>query len=116
MALRFGTALFFALWVVAVGIGLVWHYGPDLREYGFSTRSGDEMSGQTSVSLGRNRHEVLADATRKYLREGNAGTVEMKEGKTFAPPEFLNRELGRLGEKWRVRSVDGLTVDIFEVS
>jgi hypothetical protein len=116
MALRLGTTLFFTLWAVAIAFALVWHFGPDLRQYGFATRSSAEMSGHASISLGRNRDQVLAEATRTYLRQGNPGTPEMKAGTALAPPEFLNDELDRLGEKWRVRTVDGLTVDIFEVS
>jgi len=67
-------------------------------------------------SIGKGRHLMLVEATRLYAKTGANISPNIANGTEFAPVPFLNRELERHGAKWRVRSTDGLSAEIYEIS
>ncbi|MEZ5743489.1 MAG: hypothetical protein R3D89_07120 [Sphingomonadaceae bacterium] len=66
--------------------------------------------------LGKQRREALEEATRHYVDAHPEADAAMREGKAFAPVEFINEELATKGAHWRVRKIDGLKAQIYEVS
>ncbi|PEQ11956.1 hypothetical protein B2G71_14340 [Novosphingobium sp. PC22D] len=67
-------------------------------------------------SLGTERRARLIAATKLYVEQHQDAPAAMAEGKELAPPEFLNEELARHKQRFRVRKVDGLDADIYEVA
>ena len=114
--LKAGLALVAFAWLATVSLTLFWYLGPSVDIAGFSTRAAQETSDYRAGSIGRQRQRLLEAATRSYVTARPNAPERMVAGETFAPPAYLNRELERMGEKWRVRSVDGLAVDVYEIS
>lgn len=69
-----------------------------------------------SGSLGTERRKALIAATRLYVEQNRDAPVAMAEGKELAPPDFLNEQLAEHNERFRVRKVDGMNADIFDVT
>jgi hypothetical protein len=68
-------------------------------------------------SVGGTRDHRLSEITKIYIAEaGGKVTPAIKSGSELAPVPFLNQELEEAGAKWRVRKVDGLTADTYDVS
>jgi hypothetical protein len=67
-------------------------------------------------SQGTERRKALIAATRLYVERNHDAPVAMAQGKELAPPEFLNEQLAEHHERFRVRKVDGLDADIYEVT
>ena len=66
--------------------------------------------------LGEKRYAMLLEATQEYIAETPDASAEVREGKAFAPEEWLNEHLKEEGLGWRVRDVNGLHATIYEVS
>lgn len=67
-------------------------------------------------SLGTERRKALIEATKLYVKRNNDAPEAMVEGRELAPADFLNEQLAEHGERFRVRKVDGMDADIFEVA
>lgn len=67
-------------------------------------------------SEGARRDRVLINLTQAYVTRSAFVTPGMRGGKELAPVAFLNSELKRDGELWRVTKVDGLIAEMHEIS
>lgn len=67
-------------------------------------------------SEGARRDRVLVGLTQVYVAEGELVTRGMRDGTELAPVAFLNAELKRDGELWRVTKVDGLIAETHDIS
>lgn len=67
-------------------------------------------------SEGARRDRVLMNLTQAYVSGGELVTPAMRGGKELAPLAFLNAELKRDGELWRVTRVDGLIAETHDIS
>ena len=114
--LFFTYAAFFLLWVgvLAVPFHYLFQTVPDA--VGEHPVAHDEESGFGPGSLGSERRAVLMEATRHYVAEHPEAPAAMAAGREFAPPEWLNHEIEQQQAHWRVRSVNGLHVKIYDVS
>lgn len=65
---------------------------------------------------GKRRDEMLVELTTRYVAQGRLVTVPMRKGVELAPIAFLNAELGRVGAKWRVASIEGAKAETFDIS
>ena len=76
-----------------------------------------EMVADTqSDGLGKQRRAALEEATRHYLAAHPEAVKALGHGRGYAPVEFINEELAAKGLRWRVRKIDGLKAQIYEVS
>lgn len=102
---------------VFIGVSLyaLSHYSPtphDIRPDGIADTPSDTKAG----TLGNERLAQLLRDTRLYVSQHPDASPAMKAGKELAPAEFLNEQLEKRGEKFRVTKVKGLTVEMFNVS
>lgn len=67
-------------------------------------------------SLGTERRKALIAATQLYVKQNGDAPAAMAQGKELAPPAFLNEQLAEHHQRFRVRSVDGLDADIYDVA
>jgi hypothetical protein len=63
---------------------------------------------------GTRRAALLRKITSKYMLDHDGISSAMMAGLELAPANYLNDGLEKLGEKWRVRSVDGPNAEIEE--
>mgnify|MGYP001049082174 CR=1 FL=1 len=77
----------------------------------------DAIFGQeTRLTRGDVHDEHLARLTRIYLDSHPNAPVAVKSGDVLAPIPFLNMRLQETNAKWRVRSVDGLSAETYDIS
>lgn len=112
---KFGLAAVGLAGLPLITIGLAWQLGslPGLFEQ--SSQSGDAPNGE-SHRVGNTRDATLGTLTRLYIAQDNGVSARVRSGEELAPVDFLNQELERQGEKWRVRDIDGLNANIYDVS
>lgn len=67
-------------------------------------------------SLGTERRKALIAATRLYVKQNSDAPAAMVDGEELAPPAFLNEQLAQHNERFRVRKVDGMNADIYDVA
>lgn len=103
-------------WLTMVAAVMFWQFWPHKTLLGFNTRASTFVDGHRRGSIGDERQRMLHDATRLYREQSPDAAASIAEGEGFAPVPFLNRELKRQGAKWRVRSINGLDAEIYEVS
>jgi len=65
-------------------------------------------------SEGTRRAELLRKITSKYMLDHDGISSAMMAGLELAPANYLNDSLKKLGEKWRVHSVEGPNAEIEE--
>lgn len=68
------------------------------------------------IAVGDDRFDRMAKLTSIYAKHNPHATAGMRDGTELAPPEFLNQELKAEGEKWRVRTVDGLVAETYNIT
>ena len=113
---KIGLAFAGIAWMATIAAVLFWQFAPSGNMFGVETRATANTSGHQAGSIGKRRYLLLVEATRHYSKENSDAAPEIIAGSAFAPVDFLNSELKRRGEKWRVRSTDGLEAEIYEVS
>lgn len=114
--LKFAMMAVAALWICACAYGLFWSFAPANNAFGVETSASALTNSNRAGSLGRVRDDMLLAATRLYIETHSDAPETIASGEALAPVEFLNRELARRGETWRVRSTAGLEADVYEVS
>ena len=80
------------------------------------THVAEQMSVTAAGSEGADRLAILKRDTRIYVQSHPDAPADVVAGKVLAPAEFLNDQLKRDGEKFRVRKVDGMRAEMFDVS
>ncbi len=111
-----GLAVVGVVWMMTMAAALFWYLAPSPNLLGLRTSASADAGVHSAGSLGKRRHLMLVEATRRYSQSGGVTVPGAAEGTAFAPVPFLNRELQRQGAKWRVRSTDGLDAEIYEIS
>ena len=76
----------------------------------------ETMSNTAAGSGGAARLDVLVRDTSLYVKQNPDAAPDVVAGKALAPAEFLNDQLKRDGEKFRVRKVEGLHAEMYDVS
>ncbi|MCB2076428.1 MAG: hypothetical protein KDE55_01890 [Novosphingobium sp.] len=76
----------------------------------------ERMSVANAGSQGGERLAELKRETQLYIQRHPDAAPDIREGKALAPVDFLNEELAAHGEKFRVRKVDGLSAEMYDVS
>lgn len=80
-----------------------------------ATDGARSMNAPRTVGRARNLH--LFELSQLYISQNKAASsIALKAGDALAPANFLNEELQRNGTKWRVRSIDGLEAETYDVS
>jgi len=113
--LKVGLAVAAFAWLAMFAGVLFWNFAPSTNLLGVSTRASADIGGHMQGSIGEGRYLMLVEATRLYAKGGARVSPNIANEKAFAPVPFLNRELERQGAKWRVRSTDGLSAEIYEI-
>lgn len=72
-------------------------------------------TGELSIQEVARRSGVLRQLTQLYIFSHDGITPRMMAGMELPPAEFLNPELERSGETWRVRSVNGAKVETYNI-
>lgn len=67
-------------------------------------------------AVGDDRFATLNKITKTYVAQNADASADMREGKALAPLAFINEQLELEGLRWRVRHVNGLVADIYDVS
>jgi len=75
----------------------------------------EEMSVTATGSEGGDRLAILKRDSEVYAK-AHPDAADVVAGKALAPADFLNEQLKRDGEKFRVRKVDGLRAEMYDVS
>lgn len=87
---------------------------------GQGTFSASKSSPEAGVSEGRTvgdrRLAMLKKLSTQYVASKPEVGPAIAAGKRLAPVPYLNRQLEKNGEAWRVRSVDGLHAETYAVS
>ena len=112
-----GAAVLMVIWTLL--LAFPFHYLFQTVPPGYGVKPSEHMAESDlgeKDSLGSERRAILVKATRLYVKEHPDAPVAMAQGKAFAPEEFLNDELKREGQKWRVRHVHGNEALIYDVS
>lgn len=110
-------AIAFVVWIVLIGFGFHYFYGPRAGVVGLGKIEKHELEATFGEgSIGRERERILLDATKKYVDANPDAPAAMAQGKALAPEDFLNEELSRRHAKFRVRDVHGMKAYIYEVS
>ncbi|MCB2060132.1 MAG: hypothetical protein R3E09_08960 [Novosphingobium sp.] len=98
-----------------LGIVFVWQFSPG----GMTLASGSRHSQKSphlEASVGASRGVKLKLLTQQYLSLNQGVSSRVEAGTELAPIEFLNQQLKREGVKWRVREVNGLVADTYDIS
>ncbi|NYH95298.1 hypothetical protein [Novosphingobium marinum] len=104
------------VYFAVIGAVLFWQFGPKTSVMGFDTRAVSRTAGYSAGALGGVRHNALLDATETYVETHDDVAPKILAGEAFAPVPFLNKQLEKDGEAFRVRSTDGMTALFYEVS
>ncbi|MCB2059099.1 MAG: hypothetical protein R3E09_03990 [Novosphingobium sp.] len=96
-----------------IAFAIVWQFESVILHPSLSHSGWEEGGGQTT--LGKRRHALLDELTRTYLASNPNGSVWKVNGRRLAPPVYLNRQLEKRSESWRVDIVDG-KLDFVEVT
>ena len=113
-SIRMGAAIIALALLPLVAMVTVWQFGSD--DPLISVGGKAPVVGYDAGSVGSTRDAKLKLLTEQYLSLNEEISAGMKAGTELAPVEFLNRELQREGSKWRVRKVDGLVADTYDIS
>ncbi|MCB2076429.1 MAG: hypothetical protein KDE55_01895 [Novosphingobium sp.] len=113
---KIGLATAGLVWILLIGGVLFWNFAPADNHLNAPTAAAAEANDGVPGSNGAARNAALARATRSYVEQNDDAAVALVEGRELAPLPFLNEELERQGAKWRVRSVDGLVAQTYDVS
>lgn len=113
-----GLVTFLVLWIGLFILGGYFLFFGNGGAHGIrgSGETHSQIAGHRADTLGADRHAALIAATKRYVAEHPDAAPEIAQGKQLAPREFLNEELSRTHEKFRVRRVEGLEAEIYEVS
>lgn len=110
-------AIVLVAWVVALGFGFHYFFGSEAGVEGMGKIERHELDatfGQGSTGI--ERKAILMEATRDYVAAHPDAPRAMAEGRELAPEDFLNQELERRHARFRVRDVQGMMLNIYEVS
>ncbi|MCB2074483.1 MAG: hypothetical protein H6917_05525 [Novosphingobium sp.] len=113
-SVRTGGAIVALALLPLVAIVAMWQFGPGEPLISFGSEAPRAAHGASSVGASRNAKLKLL--TEQYVALDDGISAGMRSGAEFAPMEFLNRELQREGSKWRVRKVEGLVADTYDIS
>jgi hypothetical protein len=108
-----GAAIVALALLPLVAMVTIWQFGSDDPLIAFGAEA---PATNDAASVGGSRDTQLRLLTERYMSQNEGISAGMKAGTELAPIEFLNGELEREGRKWRVRTVDGLVVDIYDIS
>lgn len=77
----------------------------------------DSMNSKIDIKLVEinRRQSILRQLTELYMMSNDGISSRMAAGMELPPADFLNEELEKLGESWRVHSVNGQNADIYEL-
>jgi len=106
----------FVCWFAFVGSYFFWNFGPSVEVMGFKTKAATKIADYRDGSLGIERYRMLLDATEAYKKSNPGVSAAISEGKELAPVDYLNAHLKRENAKFRVRRIDGMQVDFYEIS
>jgi len=109
-----GAAIIALALLPLVAMVLVWQFGSDDPLIAFGGEA--PVVAYDAGSVGGTRDTKLKLLTERYMSLDEEISAGMKAGTELAPIEFLNQELEREGSKWRVRKVDGLVADTYDIS
>jgi len=110
---------FFRLGVAFLGIALLILIGFAALKLSPAISGTTEATRSTNAprTVGRARNLHLIELSQRYVAPDKATpSIALKTGDAMAPVQFLNDELQKNGTKWRVRSVDGLEAETYDVS
>ncbi|MCB2075974.1 MAG: hypothetical protein H6917_14220 [Novosphingobium sp.] len=111
-----GAAVLVVCWVALLSVPFHYLFETVPPGYGVKPAAHLEESDLAQGSVGGERRDMLVRATKLYVSQHPEAPAAMAQGKEFAPEEFLNDELKREGQKWRVRHVHGTQAQIYDVS
>ena len=114
--LKKGVVAVAIIWLCAVLYGLFYALAPSDNSLGMTTDESKQIGSNREGSLGRTRDAILLEATRTYRDSHKDIPAEIASGKALAPVDYLNKELVRRGETWRVRDTEGLEANVYEIS
>jgi hypothetical protein len=114
--LKIGLAGAGIAWLPTIAGALFWNFAPSTNMFGLRTSALANAGGHSPGSIGKGRYLMLVEATRLYKESGAKVSQNVADGIEFARVPFLNPELERQGAKRRVRSTDGLSVKMHEIS
>ena len=113
-----GLAIIFVFWLAVILTGGYFLFLSNSTAHGI--RGSGEVhaleSGHEAGSIGAERQAVLIAASKRYAESHPEASPQIAAGKALAPADFLNEELSRLHAHFRVREVDGMEAEIYEVS
>ena len=67
-----------------------------------------------SNNVAEHRAGVLRQLTQLFILSSDGISSRMMAGMELPPAEFLNAELARMGERWRVRNVEGAGAETYD--
>ncbi len=114
--LKIGFVTVLACWFLFVGAFLFWNFGPAVDVMGFKTKAANKVADYRDGSIGIERYRMLLDATEAYRNSKGEIPAAVAEGKELAPAAYLNEYLEKSGAKFRVRRIEGMEVDFYEIS
>ena len=114
---RYWWLMVIAGWIVVVGGAGLYLYSHLFINHGRGEKPLVELEERVPRGgLGEVRYDILLAATQDYVAANPDAAEDVREGRAFAPADWLNAELKERGEGWRVRDVEGLHATIYEVS
>lgn len=115
-SLNIGLTAAAIAWVAGIASFAFWQFGPSVDYRGMQTRAAGVSEHGDARSIGFGRQRELAEMSKRLAESGAVTSVDVAEGRELAPVADLNAELERTGASWRVRKVDGLVAETFDIS